>query len=90
MTVFLLSLVVFAVETVQGFRHCQFTPDGDRWRVRQQQRLGYDPCDESATQSWLYRMVPIALALSSVVTLGAGIGVAVLGRRNDERGVTQA
>lgn len=82
MAIFLLSLAVCGVAEMQNYRHCQFTPDGDRWRTQQQQKLSYDPCDENAPESLLYRIAPLTLVLSSVVTLGAGIGIAVLGRRS--------
>lgn len=82
MAVFLLSLVVCAVVEIQNYRHCQFTAGGDRWREQQQLKLGYDPCDENAPQPWLYRVAPLTLVLSSIVTLGAGVGVAVVSRRS--------
>ena len=86
MAVFLLSLTVCAVAEIQNYRHCQFTPDGDRWREQQQQKLGYGPCDENAPESWLYRLAPLTLVSSSIVTLGAGLGIAVLSRRGLARG----
>lgn len=81
MAVFLLSLALFAVEMVQDYRHCQFTTEGDRWRAQQQDKLGYDPCDESAPQAWLYRMAPLTLVLSAATTLVTGFVVAVVSRR---------
>jgi len=59
------------VRAYEQLRYCQFTPEGDRWRLRQAVRSGYDPCDENQPRSGLEKGVLIAFGAVLILTITA-------------------
>jgi uncharacterized membrane protein YfcA len=74
---FFAFLIVSGVRLFLASRSCQFTPDGDARRERQQVKTGKDPCliDQSASKTDV--LIDIALIVSASGAIGMAIGAAL-------------